>query len=76
MTKKEFLGSSVQKGGFFKSTGTGPVGPGQKELLPWNCEEHLIMYYGVGEVKIREVPKRIFFFFFNAQDSWDIGDFH
>lgn len=31
--------------------------PGQKELLPQGCEGQLTIYFGVGEVKRRDVPK-------------------
>lgn len=31
--------------------------PGQKELLLGDCEGQLIIYFGMGEVKIRELQK-------------------
>lgn len=33
---------------------------GQKELLPQDCEGQVIIYSGLEEVNIREVPKMTF----------------
>lgn len=33
--------------------------PGQKELLPWGCEEELIMYLGVGGRENRWFSKEL-----------------